>query len=77
MAGWLVVLPRRHLLALDELTPAEAADLGPLLRTVTSALRAVTDCEKTYVALFAEAEGFGHVQFHVLPRPAAGVEGYG
>src|ERR1700734_2922539 len=70
LPGWLVVLPRRHVLALDELTPAEAAGLGPVLREVTAALREVTGCDKTYVALFAEAEGFGHVHFHVIPRPA-------
>ncbi len=70
LPGWLVVLPRRHVVALDELTPAEAADLGPLLREVTSALRRVTGCEKTYVALFAEAGGFSHVHFHVVPRMA-------
>jgi diadenosine tetraphosphate (Ap4A) HIT family hydrolase len=64
------VLPRRHVLALDELSHAEAAALGPLLRAVTAALREVTGCAKTYVALFAEAEGFGHVHFHVVPRPA-------
>ena len=68
LPGWLVVVPRRHVVALDELTAAEAADLGPLLREVTSALRQVTGCEKTYVALFAEAEGFSHVHFHVIPR---------
>jgi diadenosine tetraphosphate (Ap4A) HIT family hydrolase len=68
--GWLVVLPRRHVLALDELTPAEAAGLGPVLRAVTAVLREVTGCEKTYVALFAEAEGFSHVHFHVVPRHA-------
>jgi diadenosine tetraphosphate (Ap4A) HIT family hydrolase len=70
LPGWLVVLPRRHVVALDELTAAEAADLGPLLRETTAALREVTGCEKTYVALFAEAEGFGHVHFHVVPRHA-------
>ena len=68
--GWLVVLPRRHVLALDELSLAEAAALGPVLRAVTAALREVTGCAKTYVALFAEAEGFSHVHFHVIPRPA-------
>ncbi len=56
--------------ALDELPPSEAADLGPLLREVSSALRRVTGCEKTYVALFAEAEGFSHVHFHVILRHA-------
>ncbi|MHB1594562.1 MAG: HIT family protein [Streptosporangiaceae bacterium] len=70
LPGWLVVLPRRHVLAPDELTAAEAAGLGPLLRAVTAALREVTGCQKTYVALFAEAEGFGHVHFHVIPRQA-------
>ena len=68
--GWLVVLPRRHVLALDELSHAEAAALGPLLWAVTAALREVTGCAKTYVALFAKADGFGHVHFHVVPRPA-------
>jgi diadenosine tetraphosphate (Ap4A) HIT family hydrolase len=70
LRGWLVVLPRRHVLALDELTGAEASGLGPLLRALTAALREVTGCDKTYVALFAEAEGFGHVHFHVIPRHA-------
>jgi diadenosine tetraphosphate (Ap4A) HIT family hydrolase len=42
--------------------------LGPLLRSLTAALRTVTGCDKTYVALFAEAEGYAHVHFHVVPR---------
>ncbi|MGB6455345.1 MAG: hypothetical protein WBH47_12765 [Streptosporangiaceae bacterium] len=29
----------------------------------------VLGCQKTYVAQFAEAEGFAHVHFHVVPRP--------
>ena len=70
LPGWLVVFPRRHVVALDELTAAEAADLGPLLRDVSCALRKVTLCEKTYVALFAEAEGFEHIHFHLIPRHA-------
>ena len=62
------MLPRRHVTALDQLTAEEAADLGPLLCALTAALREVLGCPKTYVALFAEAEGFAHVHFHVLPR---------
>ena len=27
-------------------------------------------CDKTYVALFAEAEGFEHLHVHVIPRQA-------
>jgi diadenosine tetraphosphate (Ap4A) HIT family hydrolase len=71
LPGWLVLLPHRHLISLDEMTTEEAAELGPLLRAVTHALREVTGCEKTYVALFAEAEGFEHLHFHIIPRSEA------
>ena len=68
LPGWLVLVPRRHVERLDELTELEAARIGPLLRELTAALRAVTGCVKTYVMLFAELEGFAHVHFHVVPR---------
>ena len=68
LPGWLVVVPRRHVVALDELAVEEMAGLGPLLRSLTSALRTVTGCEKTYVSLYAEAVGYAHVHFHVVPR---------
>ncbi len=68
LPGWVVVLPKRHITSLAELTPAEAAALGPLLRRLSAALAEVTGCVKTYVALFAEAEGFEHLHFHVVPR---------
>jgi diadenosine tetraphosphate (Ap4A) HIT family hydrolase len=68
LEGWLVVLPRRHVEALDELTAGEAAALGPLLRALTAALRDVTGCAKTYVLLLAEMEGFHHLHVHVVPR---------
>jgi diadenosine tetraphosphate (Ap4A) HIT family hydrolase len=68
LPGWLVLLPRRHVTALDELTAAEAEELGPLLQAVTEALREATGWDKTYVALFAETEGFAHAHFHVIPR---------
>jgi diadenosine tetraphosphate (Ap4A) HIT family hydrolase len=70
LPGWLVVLPRRHVTVLDELTSAEQAELGPLLSAATAALRETIHCIKTYVALFAEAEGFEHIHFHVVPRMA-------
>jgi len=65
---WLVALPKRHITSLAELTPAEAAALGPLLQRLTAALAEVTGCGKTYAALFAEAEGFEHLHVHVVPR---------
>lgn len=66
--GWLVLLPTVHAESLADLAPAAAAELGPLLTDLTVALRDALRCEKTYVALFAEAEGFRHLHFHVIPR---------
>jgi diadenosine tetraphosphate (Ap4A) HIT family hydrolase len=71
LEGWLVVCARRHVQALDELDPAEAASLGPLLAAATSALRAVVGCERTYLVLFAEKPEFRHVHLHVVPRMAS------
>ena len=68
LPGWLVAVPRRHQLSLAELEPNAAAELGPLLTDLTRALQQVTGCLKTYVILLAEAEGFAHLHFHVVPR---------
>ncbi|MFJ2172236.1 HIT family protein [Streptomyces sp. NPDC087851] len=70
LPGWLVLLPRRHVTAVHELTDAEAATLGTWQVRLSRALRDVTGCVKTYVAQFAELKGFAHVHFHVVPRGA-------
>jgi diadenosine tetraphosphate (Ap4A) HIT family hydrolase len=64
----MILSPRRHAEALDELTDSEAAALGPLLVATTGALSAVVGCRKTYVMLFAERQGWAHIHFHVVPR---------
>ena len=66
--GWLVLIVRRHIEALDELTFAEAADLGALLRELSLALKRQTGCQKTYIMQFAESPDHPHVHFHVVPR---------
>lgn len=68
LAGWVVLAPLRHVHSLTELTPEEATALGALLRESSIALERVTGCVKTYVMLFAEAEGFAHLHVHVVPR---------
>ena len=68
--GWLVLVPRRHVERIADLTAAEAASLGTWQARASRALQVVTGCEKTYVAQFAEAEGFRHVHFHIVPRAA-------
>lgn len=68
LPGWLVLVPRRHVEAIADLTDAEAAALGSWLHRLSVALREETGCVKTYVLQLAEAEGFAHVHFHVVPR---------
>ncbi|MCS0638294.1 HIT family protein [Streptomyces sp. LP05-1] len=68
LPGWLVLVPRRHVTAVWELTDAEAESLGSWQVRLSRALREVVGCPKTYVAQFAEAEGYAHVHFHVVPR---------
>lgn len=70
LPGWLVLVARRHIQAVDELTDEEAAELGILLRRVSLALKQVTGCLKTYVIQFAEAADHPHVHFHLVPRMA-------
>ena len=68
LLGWLVLVPRRHVTAIADLDPAEALGLGQWQVRLSQALGAALGCAKTYVAQFAEAEGFRHVHFHVVPR---------
>ncbi|MGW3607967.1 HIT family protein [Micromonospora sp. NPDC005161] len=68
LPGWLVLVPRRHVDSIADLTDAEAASLGTWQVRLSRALRIVTGCAKTYVVQFAEKEGFAHVHFHVVPR---------
>jgi diadenosine tetraphosphate (Ap4A) HIT family hydrolase len=69
LPGWLLLMPRRHVTSIAELTDSEALALGAWQVGLSRALHEVTGCEKTYVAQFAEAEGFSHVHFHIIPRP--------
>ncbi len=68
LLGWLVVIARRHITSFAELTPKEAAALGPLLRALARALDETLAVEKTYVLFLAEQPGFEHLHLHVVPR---------
>ena len=64
--GELIVKLRRHCESLADLTPAEAAALGPVLRAAVAAIERVVRPERTYVASYGER--VRHVHFFLLPR---------
>ena len=66
--GELIVKTRRHCESLSELTPAEAAALGPLLHAAVRALERVVEAERIYAVSFNER--IRHVHFLLLPRTA-------
>jgi diadenosine tetraphosphate (Ap4A) HIT family hydrolase len=66
--GWLVLIARRHIAAVADMTDEESAELGPLVRAASRALATVVGCERTYVVLFAESPSHRHVHVHVIPR---------
>ncbi|MBZ0318731.1 MAG: HIT family protein [Anaerolineae bacterium] len=68
LLGWLILVQRRHLAAIEEMSELEAIELGKLIRHVSIVLTELTGCIKTYVVQFAEAPGHHHVHFHVIPR---------
>lgn len=70
LLGWIVLVVRRHVAALADLTDEEATALGPLVRDVSRALHELVGCQKTYVVQFAEHPQHRHVHVHVIPRPS-------
>jgi len=68
LRGWLVLVAREHVTALDALDAEGHAELGTLLGQLSQALRTLTQCEKTYVMQFSETEGHHHLHVHLVPR---------
>ena len=69
LKGWLVIVSRRHVEALHSLAQDEFIELGDVLGRAVKVLRGALDYEKEYTMCFAEAPGFKHVHFHVVPKP--------
>jgi diadenosine tetraphosphate (Ap4A) HIT family hydrolase len=67
--GELMVKAKRHSESVAQLTPAEAAALGPILRAAVSAIEHVVRPERVYVATYGERQR--HLHFFLLPRTAS------
>ena len=72
--GELIVKSRRHCESLSELTPEEAAALGPVLRSAVQALERVVVAERIYAVSFNER--LRHLHFLLLPRTAEMPQGH-
>jgi diadenosine tetraphosphate (Ap4A) HIT family hydrolase len=70
LLGWLVLVARRHVGAIDEMTDEEVVEFGQMMRWTSIILKDLTGCLRTYVVQFAEAPGHQHVHFHIVPRLA-------
>ena len=67
--GWIVIVLKRHAEALHELSADEFRELGMIQARLMNVLHEVTDCEKEYLACYAELENFKHVHIHVFAKP--------
>jgi diadenosine tetraphosphate (Ap4A) HIT family hydrolase len=63
----LIIKLKRHCEHLAELTPEEAAALGPVVSMTCRALSEVVKPAKVYVCSLGD--GVKHIHFWVLPRP--------
>lgn len=66
--GTLVLKPKRHVTRVAELTPDEAQEHGPLLRSCAAVVDSLLKPEQTYVCLWSHAGGEpGHIHYVVQP----------
>ncbi len=68
LKGWLVIVLKRHVEALHEMTREEFVELGELQALAVRLLHESLDSAKEYAVCFAEKEGFQHIHFHVIAR---------
>jgi ATP adenylyltransferase len=66
--GTLIVKPKRHVVHVAALGPAESLELGPLLRDVSAAVTEVAEPDQVYVSLWSHQGGRPvHIHFVVQP----------
>lgn len=66
--GHLLVVPRRHVLGLEELTDEDAAALGVAVARLSRALRSTLELERVYSMVIGH--GVPHLHVHLVPRYA-------
>ncbi|MDO8593074.1 MAG: HIT family protein [bacterium] len=69
LKGWLVLVLKRHVEALDKLDKDEFSELGRLQEKTIKILKQEMNCEKEYVMCLAEHENFRHIHVHIIAKP--------
>lgn len=72
--GHLLLVTRRHVDHLGDLTPDEAARFGVVAAELARTLRAVEEIERVHLAVIGT--GVPHFHLHLFPRYAGTPEGY-
>ena len=67
--GWLVIVLKRHVESLHELSSDEFIELSKIQSKVIKLLYKEMNCEKEYVSCYAEKEHYRHIHFHIFTKP--------
>lgn len=67
--GWLVLVTRRHVEALHELSREEFAELATIQYALAQVMSQFEQTQKEYMMCFAEAEHFAHIHIHFVRKP--------
>ena len=66
--GTLIVKPERHVTSVADLTRAEAAELGPILRRASQVAQELVQAEQVYNCLWSHADGMPvHIHYVIQP----------
>jgi diadenosine tetraphosphate (Ap4A) HIT family hydrolase len=66
VAGFCLLVPRRHVVSLGDLDGEDARTFGPVLARTVNALKATTDSKVVYVYIFGT--GVPHLHVHLAPH---------
>jgi diadenosine tetraphosphate (Ap4A) HIT family hydrolase len=69
LKGWLVIVLKRHVEALHDLTHEEFRELADIQYKLAQVMRDRDSIEKEYMMCFAEAEHFHHIHIHFVAKP--------
>jgi len=66
--GTLIVKPKRHVVAVVDLSEDEAMELGPVLRDASAVARDLVHADQVYNCLWSHAGGVpGHIHYVIQP----------